>query len=256
VARKATLSLKALTADLHIHTCLSPCASLDMTPLKIVGAAIDKKLALIAVTDHNSAENTSAVMKAARETGLCVIPGIEVTTREEAHIVGLFQEVEAALSMQALVYGNLQPGENDEDLFGIQVVANERDEVERISRRLLIGATRLGLNETVEAIHDRGGLAIAAHIDRGSFSIVSQLGFIPEDVDLDALEISSRLTLDEARSRFAGYGRFPFVASSDAHQLEQVGANPASFRLAHANMAELKMALAGRDGRMVLGTDD
>jgi predicted metal-dependent phosphoesterase TrpH len=223
-----------------------------MTPLKIVREAREKRLALIAITDHNSAENVSATMAAARNTGLSVIPGLEITTLEEVHVVGLFQDPQEALSMQALVYDKLQAGVNDEDLFGMQVVANEHDEVERINRRLLIGATALGLNEAVAAIHERGGLAVAAHIDRESFSIVSQLGFIPEDLGLDAVEISSRLTLGEARARYGEYARFPFIASSDAHELEQIGSNPTHFRIAQANMAELKMALTGREGRAIL----
>ena len=123
--------------DLHIHTCLSPCATLDMTPLKIVAEACRKGIEVIAVTDHNSVENARAVMKSARNCDLTVIPGIEVTTSEEVHIVGLFEEMLQAYEMQSLVYENLQEGMNDEDLFGLQVVANEFDEVERMNSRLL-----------------------------------------------------------------------------------------------------------------------
>jgi predicted metal-dependent phosphoesterase TrpH len=169
-----------------------------MTPRNIIQGACEKNLAIIAITDHNSAENTAAVIAAARQTALCVIPGIEVTTQEEAHIVGLFDKVEGALSMQELVYQNLQPGKNDEDTFGIQVMANELDEVEGINKRLLIGATSLGVEQVVDGIHERQGLAIAAHIDRESFSLISQLGLIPEGLNLDALEISKRITLQQA----------------------------------------------------------
>ena len=189
-------------ADLHIHTCLSPCATLDMTPRKIVEQAQKRHLEIIAITDHNSAENAGSVMAAAQDTGLCVIPGIEVTTSEEAHIVGLFENPSDALSMQTLVYDHLQPGENDDDLFGMQVIANAFDEVEGMNRRLLIGATNLGLNEVIDAIHKLNGLAVAAHIDRQAFSIISQLGFIPEGLDLDAVEISRRMTLTQARTLF------------------------------------------------------
>ncbi|UCF09839.1 MAG: PHP domain-containing protein, partial [Candidatus Bipolaricaulota bacterium] len=154
--------LSVTAVDLHIHTCLSPCASLDMTPRKIVRRACERALGMIAVTDHNSAENAAAVMAAARDTALCVIPGLEVTTAEEAHVLGLFAELEAALSLQEIVYRHLLPGENDEDLFGMQVVANENDEVEGLNKRLLIGATSLTVNQLVEAIHEREGLAVAA----------------------------------------------------------------------------------------------
>jgi predicted metal-dependent phosphoesterase TrpH len=252
VGKKAAEILQIVEADLHIHTCLSPCGDLDMTPTKIVRRALEKNLAMIAVTDHNSAENTSAVIAAARETDLFIVPGIEVTTSEEAHILALFDKVESALSMQALIYGGLQAGENDEDVFGIQVVANEFDEVDHINKRLLISATSLSVAEVVEAIHNRQGLAIAAHIDRESYSLVSQLGFIPQDLDLDAIEISRHMTLSAARERFKVYEGFPFITSSDAHFPGDIGASSTRFQVARPHMAELRMALAGRKGRKVI----
>jgi predicted metal-dependent phosphoesterase TrpH len=256
VGKKATETLQIVAADLHIHTCLSPCGDLDMTPTKIVRRALEKNLSMIAVTDHNSAENTSAVIAAARETGLFIVPGMEVTTSEEVHIVALFDKVESALSMQALIYDSLQTGENDEDVFGIQVVANEFDEVEHINKRLLIGSTALSVADVVEAIHNRQGLAIAAHIDRESYSLVGQLGFIPQDLDLDAIEISRHMNLSDARARFKEYERFPFITSSDAHFPSDIGASSTLFQVARPDMTELRMAFAGREGRKVLKFDD
>jgi predicted metal-dependent phosphoesterase TrpH len=223
-----------------------------MTPGKIIQEACEKKLAMIAITDHNSAENTPAVIAAARKTELFVIPGIEVTTLEEAHIVGLFDGIEGALSMQELVYQNLQPGENDESSFGIQVVANEFDEVEGINKRLLIGATTLPTEKVVAEIHNRQGLAVAAHIDRDSFSLVNQLGFIPEGLNLDALEITRRMNLHQARVRFREYAAFPFIVASDAHMIEEIGKGQTRIQVACPDMAELRLALAGRKGRGVL----
>ena len=154
--------------------------------------------------------------------------------------------------MQELIYENLQPGENDEDLFGIQVVANEFDEVEEINKRLLMGATLLSLDEVISAIHERGGLAVAAHVDRASFSILSQLGFIPEGLKLDAVEISKRLTLKEARVRYSQYEGIPFITASDAHFTEEIGANPTCLKVARADNDELRLALAGQEERRVL----
>jgi len=243
--------LRIVSADLHIHTCLSPCATLDMTPRKIVEQAQKKNLEIIAITDHNSAENVGSVMAAAQNTELCVIPGIEVTTSEEAHIVGLFENPLDALSMQTLVYNHLQPGKNDDDLFGMQVIANAFDEVEGMNRRLLIGATNLGLSEVIDAIHKLNGLAVAAHIDRQTFSIISQLGFIPGDLDLDAVEISRRMTLTQARARFKEYEGFAFITSSDAHDIQEVGICPTNFLMAGPDMAELRLALKGTGGRKI-----
>jgi predicted metal-dependent phosphoesterase TrpH len=240
--------VEIIVADLHVHTCLSPCATLDMTPQKILRKAGEKNLAMIAITDHNSAENTPAMAAASRLTGLCVIPGLEITTAEEVHVLGLFPEVEHALSMQSLVYDTLQAGRNDEDLFGMQVVANEFEEVEGFNTRLLIGATELRVDEAVSAIHQRDGLAIAAHVDRQSFSVLTQLGFIPEDLKFDALEISRHLTLEEARSRFRQYERYPFITGSDAHDLNEIGVSPTRLRMERPGFPGLRMALAG-DGK-------
>ncbi len=247
--------LRLVTADLHVHTCLSPCATLDMTPQKIVEQARVTKLAMIAVTDHNSAENVGAVIKAADGIDLVVIPGMEITTAEEAHVLGLFGSLESALSMQALVYEHLLPGENDEELFGLQVIANEHDEVEGMCNRLLIGATDLDLNAVVEGINERGGIAVAAHINRDSYSVLSQLGFIPPDLNLAACGISRLLTLPEARSRYPEYERYAFLPTSDAHDLSQLGSNVARLRLAEPEFEELKLALAGREGRELIESD-
>jgi len=252
VGVRAKKSLSVLVADLHIHTCLSPCADLDMTPMKIVREALNKNLSIIAITDHNSAQNVAAVIAAARDFDLSVIPGIEVTTSEEVHIIGLFGEIKSALSMQELVYDNLQPGENNEDLFGIQVVANEFDEVEEINKRLLMGATFLSLDDVISAIHERGGLAVAAHVDRNSFSILSQLGFIPEGLKLDGVEISKRMTLTEARARFSQYEWVPFITASDAHFPEEIGVSPICLKVANPDISELRLALAGQEERRVL----
>ncbi|MBW1779956.1 MAG: PHP domain-containing protein [Deltaproteobacteria bacterium] len=251
MGKNGETSLRMMLADLHIHTCLSPCATLDMTPQKIVKEAYRKRLDLIAITDHNSAENVGAVVAAARHTGLAVIPGIEVTTSEEVHIVGLFQDTEDALAMQSLVYDRLQTGENDDDLFGMQVVANEFDEVEGMNRRLLIGATRLDLGQVVDAIHNLHGLAVAAHIDREAFSIVGQLGFIPEDLDLDAVEISKKMHLKQGRIVFSHLERFAFITSSDAHDLDDIGTSPTAFQMAGPELAELRYALKGTGGRKI-----
>jgi PHP family Zn ribbon phosphoesterase len=252
VAIEAERPLKSVIIDTHVHSCLSPCATLDMTPIKIVREALKRDLGLIAVTDHNSAENVAAVMACATGTGLAVIPGMEITTAEETHIIGLFEDVKGALLMQGLVYDHLFPGENDPDLFGLQVVANEYDEAEAINTRLLIGGTHLTLTEVVEGIHDCGGLAIAAHIDRQSFSVISQLGFIPDDLDFDALEVSPRLPLYRARLDYPEYERFPFISASDAHDLADLGTSPTRIEVALPEMAEVKLALKGCDGRKIL----
>ncbi|MFW6160654.1 MAG: PHP domain-containing protein, partial [Acidobacteriota bacterium] len=186
--------MKSFKADLHIHTCLSPCAELSMSPRAIVERALKEELDILGICDHNSAENVPAVTDAAKSNKIFIFPGIEVTTQEEIHLLGLFDNARQAFGLQEMIYAHL-PGENDEKAFGLQAVVNEKGEVLNFNPRLLIGACALTINETVDAIHSLGGLAMASHIDRGAFSIFSQLGFIPPELALDALETSPLISI-------------------------------------------------------------
>ncbi|MBN2199236.1 MAG: PHP domain-containing protein [Candidatus Aminicenantes bacterium] len=233
-------------ADLHVHTCLSPCGDLEMAPERIALEARRRDISILGICDHNTAENTPALLRAGERNGVSVLPGLEVTSQEEVHILALFDRVESALEMQKTVYDHL-PGENDEDAFGPQVVVNDRGEVLGFNPRLLIGATTLPLGDVVRRIHELDGLAIAAHVDRESYSLIGQLGLIPDDLDLDALEVSPRTTLAEARSRYGN--RFPLTTASDAHFLRDIGAAVTEFVLEDGTVPEIRLALEGRDGR-------
>jgi PHP family Zn ribbon phosphoesterase len=241
--------MRPFKADLHIHTCLSPCSGLDMTPRNIVACAVEKKIDIIGICDHNSTENSRAVVEAARNTGLNVFPGMEVTSREEVHILALFNEGENALRLQDYVYANL-PGENDEAIFGQQVIVDEDEIVLGFNERFLIGATVLSLADVLQAIHAFRGIAIASHIDREAFGIVGQLGLVPKDIDLDALEISSRMTFDEAQRKFSL--DYPLTCSSDAHGLEEIGQGITLFLLEEGTVEEILMALKSQGGRRLL----
>jgi predicted metal-dependent phosphoesterase TrpH len=230
---------RRFAADLHIHTCLSPCGELEMSPKAIVEEALRKEIDIIAICDHNSAENAPAVIEAARGTGLEVLSGIEITTREEVHIAGLFDKCADALKVQEFVYRYLY-GENDEEAFGMQPVVNAEGEVLGFNKRLLIGAADISVEEAVRQIHAVGGLAIAAHIDREAFGIIAQLGFIPDGLELDALEISRRITLEEARERFQEYKRYFILRSSDAHRLKEIGQGVAELELNGASFAAIR----------------
>jgi predicted metal-dependent phosphoesterase TrpH len=221
-----------------------------MSPGSIVRAAIGEGLDLIAVCDHNSAENVTAVIKAAGQSDLEVLPGMEITSKEEVHLIGLFERSQDALEVQILVYEHLD-GTNDESYFGQQVVVDADGDVIGHNNRLLIGATDLSLEEIVQVIHEQNGLVVAAHIDREGFGIIGQLGIIPEELHLDALEISSRMSLKEARSTFEAYNNYPFICSSDAHSLGTIGTGRTSAAMKTASFYELKMALRGEYGRSI-----
>ncbi|MCP5053043.1 MAG: histidinol-phosphatase, partial [bacterium] len=177
-------------------------------------------------------------------------PGMEICSREEVHILGLFKAVEQAQAMQEFVYDHL-PGENQAEVFGYQVIVNEKDEIRGEVSRLLIGASRLSLQEIVVKIHKLGGLSIASHVDRPSFGIIGQLGFIPEDLSLDGLEVSYRVPLNDVRKKIPGSMNFPFISSSDAHFPDDIGKAKTVFTLAAPTFEEIHLALKGKDGRQI-----
>jgi PHP family Zn ribbon phosphoesterase len=233
---------KLYRADLHIHTCLSPCGDLKMTPQKIINQVLKNNIDIIAICDHNTAENVPALINAAKDKNVAVIPGMEICSREEIHIIALFQNLETVFEMQAKVYEKLH-GKNNPDVFGLQVVGNEFDEVLGFNDKLLIGAVDLTVDEIVNRVHKLGGLAIASHIDKESNSILGQLGFIPETLRLDALEISPRISCEDARKRFTDYRNYTFVQNSDAHLLEDIGKGTTELLLADTSFDEIKKAL-------------
>ncbi len=222
-----------------------------MRPRALVRRAKAKGLDMIAICDHNSAENTSAFIRAGDEGGLKVLPGMEVTSKEEIHLIALFDVQEDCTALQNLIYENL-PGENAEEVFGPQTVVNEKDEAVGVNRKMLLGATLLPFDRIVSVVHSLGGVAIASHIDREAFSIIGQLGFIPEGIPLDGLEISSRTSREEAMDRFRSYQHDPFVWFSDAHCLEDIGRRMTPFLLKERTSREVKMALHGEEGRRIV----
>jgi len=243
--------MKRYRADLHVHTCLSPCGDLDMSPACIVRSARDRNIDILAVCDHNSCENAGAVIRTAAGLPLQVLPGLEVTSREEVHILALFEKLEDALAMQAVVYANLPEGD-DRKIFGLQPVVNELSEVLDLNDRPLLDATALTIDQVIGYVHRHGGLAVAAHIDRQGFGIIGQLGFIPRTIALDALEVSHRLTLPEARRKFQEYRRFALITTSDAHRPEQIGLATTTFLLQAPSLDEIARALRGEAGRKIL----
>ena len=243
--------LKEFRADLHIHTCLSPCADIEMSPLAIVREAVHKGIDIIAITDHNSAENVIASQKAACDSGLTVLAGMEVTSSEEAHILALFENAESVMQLQDRIYENLLPGTNDERRFGEQIVVNEKDEVAGFNTRLLITATTIDSLSMVEMIHSLGGLAVASHVDKGTFSIISQLGFIPDDLRFDALEMSPHIDRDQSGQKFGKYNTIGWITSSDAHYIRDIGQRTTSFFMKNPTLAEMALAFKNADGRRV-----
>ena len=204
--------------DLHIHSCLSPCANLEMSPSEIAARARAAGMDGIALTDHQSARNTPAIAECARRAGLKCLFGMEVQTAEEVHTVALFDTTEQALALTDWVYAAMPKRVNDPETFGDQPVVTWDDDIVEMEWRILAMGCRRTIPETAEKVHELGGLYIAAHIDRPNFSVIGSLGAIPEGC-FDAVELSR--TADEAQwlPKAAGYA---VTRSSDAHNLDDV----------------------------------
>ena len=215
-----------------------------MSPSAVARQARARGRDLIAVCYHNSAENVEAVSRAAEKVNLAVIGGMEITSREEVHVLGLFDDDGRLSAAQSVVYDHL-PGENDPDTFGEQTVMDVEDNVIGNNPRLLIGATDLTLEEVVRTVHAFDGLAIASHVDRPSFSVLSQLGFIPEGLGLDGVEVCA----GPAPSLPAD---LPVIRSSDAHRPDDIGARHTCFLIERPTKSEIGMALKRVGGRRVL----
>jgi len=240
--------LKTLRADLHVHTLLSACAEVEMIPPLIVERALRLGLGIIAITDHNSAENVAAVMEAARGSDLAVLPGMEVQTREEVHLLCLFDTLEQVLTMQGRVYNHLPPLKNRAEVFGAQLVVGATGDFVRYNDRLLLTSTSLSVEEVVARVRDLAGLCIPAHVDRPSYSLLANLGFIPPGLSFPALEISRQMTPSGVRRAFPDIADYTFIASGDAHRLEEMTARTA-FQIEAPTIAEFFLALAGCQGR-------
>lgn len=238
-------------ADLHVHTALSPCAENDMTPPAIVAAALAEGLGMIAVCDHNSARNAAAVQTAAGER-LAVLAGMEITTAEECHVVGLFPDAGAAAAAGAEV-GAALPSIDDgyETFFGEQHVLDAEGRETARETLALATASALTVDAAVELVHRHGGVAVAAHVDRRSFGVIGQLGFFPVEAGFDAVELSRHIAPgSEREEEYSGYG-LPLVHSSDAHYRDDIGAARTALHCARADFTELCLALAGDKGRSI-----
>ena len=254
------IKLREVRADLHIHTGLSPCCETwRMTPRRIVGRALEEGLDIIAVSDHNSVRNAKAVADAARGTKLTVLPGMEVTTAEEVHVLGIFGNLEGALALQDLVDKNL-PGTNKPEALGYQVLMDANDEILGADDHLLAGATTLSVEDAVAAIHEAGGVAVASHVDRTFYGIFSQLGWIPKGLEPDGLEIYWSTPIEKAKTNHPQIEGWPLLRGSDAHSEDDIGrawtifkVNAFDARDTEAALKEIRLAILGEKGRNVSG---
>jgi hypothetical protein len=242
--------MRFLTADLHIHTVLSPCAEAEMLPSLIVERAQELGLQMIAITDHNSAENVHATACAAHHVDLVVLAGMEVQSREEVHLLCLFDTVAQVLEWQALVYDHLPRAKNRPDVFGVQVVIDEAGNPVGYNERLLLTSTSFSVEQVVAQVSALGGISIPAHVDRPAYSMVANLGFVPPGLGISGVEISHLLGPKEARDRFPQLRPYGLIGNSDAHRLGDM-ARRTTLKVEAPTVAELALALSGQGDREI-----
>jgi hypothetical protein len=240
--------LKSLVADLHLHTVLSACAEVEMTPLLIVRRAAQLGLGLIGITDHNACLNASAVMQAAQGTGISVLPGMELQTREEVHLLCLFDSLEHCRQWQEEVWARLPNLENREEVFGAQFVVDASGEWLRTEPRLLSTSADISIEAATARVHQLGGAAIPCHIDRPSFSLLANLGFVPAGLEADALEVTVHFRPDKNAPLWGMLGGRPLVVNGDAHRLQDVQART-TLTIEEAVIPEILLAFRGDNGR-------
>jgi 3',5'-nucleoside bisphosphate phosphatase len=230
------------SCDFHIHSTLSPCSSLEMSSRGIVDRAREVGLDIIAITDHNMVENGPYAVAAAGSSGPVVLFGMELQTIEEVHLLVLFPDYETALEMQEMVYDLLPPIENDPDYFGDQVVVDENDRIVRFEGRLLLNSSNISVNDAASWARAHGSLVIPSHIDSPTFGIITQLGYVSQDIPFDALEVASEKRLKTVLP-FVLAKDLPIVTFSDAHYLKDIGKRRISLSLGEPTFSEVAAAL-------------
>ena len=208
-----------LKADLHIHSVLSPCADFVMTSENIIDRLVEKGVEVFSITDHNSCGNSRLFMEKSVKKGLVFIPGVEVQTEEEVHILAYFSTMKSLEGFCREIKEYLPDIKNREDIFGYQLILDKDDEYVEKEEAFLAGSISLGIDDLSEKVYGYGGIIVAAHIDKIS-SVVSNFGYIP-DIKFSGIEIYKKEKIDDYRDKYML--KLPIISSSDAHFLDDIG---------------------------------
>jgi len=239
-------------ADLHIHTVLSPCGDLEMSPGNIVAMAAEKGLDIIAVTDHNHTGHARLTRELGAKKGIWVVYGAEINTREEVHCLTFFDTDEQVLIFQEELDRNLKKIPNDTALLGRQILVDEQENIlQEISHSLYPGLN-WSIEEAAEVVHRLGGIFIPAHVDRSMNGLFSQLGIFPDELEADAVEIFRRNSPQTAVEEYPELSAYCLIQNSDAHFIEDIGRAGNNYLMKSRNFEEFVLALKGEKGRSVL----
>ena len=245
------MELKSYRADLHIHTVLSPCGDIYMSPSAIIEQAKKLHLDVIAITDHNSTRQVKITKELGKENGILVIGGVEITTQEEAHALAYFETEEQLDTFQEYLDQHLPKIPNDEERFGYQLIVDRDEDIIGEEEYLLLSAIDADLDTLYKKVHEIGGLFVPAHVNKPASSLMSQLGFIPPDIKADALEISKHVKKEDFLKKFAYLKKFMFTKSSDAHYLHIIGEVHCILNMYDLTFDEFRKTLHGDEGRYI-----
>lgn len=237
--------------DIHIHTILSPCGDLQMSPANIVAEACEKGLDIIGITDHNSTRQSKLVKKIGEENGLFVLCGAEVSSKEDVHCLTFFPDFNTLDIFQIYLDAHLPDIKNNVDAFGYQVCVNEMEDIVFEEERLLISGIRQSVEQIEKKTHELGGIFVPAHINKPSYSLISQLGFVNPELNVDALELSRHITVGEFLKDNGYLSKKTFIQNSDAHFVADIGSISSEFVMEKRSFNEIKKALRREQGREV-----
>jgi PHP family Zn ribbon phosphoesterase len=236
-------------ADLHIHSVLSPCGGLEMSPQSLMKQARERGIEIIAITDHNSCENSRVYAKAAQNFGIAYIYGVEVQSAEEIHTVALFENAEQACAFSCELYDSLLPIDNDPEFFGDQVILDEKNNIKRFVKKALINSSIWTLETVFKKINQHGGFYFPAHVDVTTYSLLGQLGFIPAEAEIDAFGITAACDVNELFERYPILQDYSLIRCSDAHYLQDIGSGSTQFYLQQPTLKEIIQACKNQNGR-------
>lgn len=243
--------MQSFKADLHIHTVLSPCGDLEMSPTNIIAKAKEKQLDCIAITDHNSTLHCKLTKELGEKEGILVIMGAEVTSKEEAHCLCFFEDEESLDKFQEWLDEKLPKIPLDEERFGYQLVVNQDEEIIDQKEFLLINAIDADLDTIYEKVESLNGLFVPAHVNKAANSLTSQLGFVPPDIKAHALEISRHISKTNFLKKNAYLKKFQFIQDSDSHFIDSIGDTYCNLVMEELSFREFRQAICGKDGRYI-----
>lgn len=241
--------LKWYKADLHIHSVLSPCGSLDMSPTAIFSHAKKMGIDIVAITDHNSMKNSVVYEKASKKYNLSYFYGVEIQTAEEIHLIALFDNGKDAMKFDKKLYKSLLPIKNNPDFFGDQVIIDENENILGFEETALINSSMWSFDEAIKEVKKSGGFSFPAHVDATSFSVIAQLGFVPDNPDIFALGITKKCKLNKFLQKYPSLKSYSFIKNSDAHYPNEVGTGYTEFYIENVGFNEIIYALQKKNGR-------